>query len=145
MRLREMLSSECSMLIAEQRVARLGCCRDNQPYVVPIYYVRAEGQIFGFSMPGRKIEFMRSNPLVCVEIEHSTDQHRWKCVVIEGRYHEFHKETEKKHAWNILKVYNDWWDPGALNWGSDAKPPGYLPVFFAISMDNVTGREAILS
>lgn len=67
MRLREMLSSECSMLIAEQRVARLGCCRDNQPYVVPIYYVRAEGQIFGFSMPGRKIEFMRSIPLISTD------------------------------------------------------------------------------
>lgn len=37
MRLREILPSECSILISEQRVARLGRCPDNQPYVVPIY------------------------------------------------------------------------------------------------------------
>ncbi|MFA1627647.1 pyridoxamine 5'-phosphate oxidase family protein [Rhizobium mongolense] len=138
-----MPSSECSMLISEHRVARLGCCRDNQPYVVPIYYVRAEDQIFSFSMPGRKIEFMRSNPFVCIEIEHFADQHRWRCVVIEGRYREFHEDAEKKHAWGILNVYNDWWEPGALNWGAEEKPSGYLPIFFAISMDKVTGREAL--
>ncbi|ULJ76475.1 pyridoxamine 5'-phosphate oxidase family protein [Rhizobium gallicum] len=131
------------MLISEHRVARLGCCRDNQPYVVPIYYVRAEDQIFSFSMPGRKIEFMRSNPFVCIEIEHFADQHRWRCVVIEGRYREFHEDAEKKHAWGILNVYNDWWEPGALNWGAEEKPSGYLPIFFAISMDKVTGREAL--
>lgn len=52
--------------------------------------------------PGSKIEFMRSNPLVCVEIEHFIEWHRWRCLVIEGRYREFHEHAAKKHAWGIL-------------------------------------------
>jgi len=34
----EMTEAECLDALAGGRIARLGCARDGQPYVVPVYY-----------------------------------------------------------------------------------------------------------
>ena len=40
------------------------------PYVVPVHFVHAEGRIYIHSArKGRKIEMLKSNPRVCVEID----------------------------------------------------------------------------
>ena len=52
---------ECTKLLAANRVGRLACAKDGQPYVVP--NAHAGKHLYAFSMPGKKIEWMRANPL----------------------------------------------------------------------------------
>ena len=47
---------ECTKLLAANRLARLACARNGQPYVVPIYYAYADTHLYAFSMPGKKID-----------------------------------------------------------------------------------------
>lgn len=91
--IREMSKDECLRVLAGSRLARLACARGNQPYVVPVYlaYHEASGCLYGFTTPGQKIEWMRANPLVCVEVDEVETPERWVSVIAEGRYEELPK------------------------------------------------------
>ena len=42
--------------------------RNNEPYVVPMYFAYETDYLCGLSTFGRKIEWMRANPKVCVKV-----------------------------------------------------------------------------
>ena len=67
--IQEMTRDDCLNALARARLGRLACTHENQPYVVPIYFVYEEPYLYGFTTPGLKVEWMRSNPLVCVELD----------------------------------------------------------------------------
>jgi len=85
-----MSQQECLQVLARARLARLACARENQPYVVPVYlaYHEASGCLYGFTTPGQKVEWMRANPLVCVEVDEITDYDQWASVIVMGKYEE---------------------------------------------------------
>jgi nitroimidazol reductase NimA-like FMN-containing flavoprotein (pyridoxamine 5'-phosphate oxidase superfamily) len=60
-------------LLAMALTGRLGMCKDNQPYAVPVCFLYHDGRIFFHSARhGRKMDFMRANPTVCFQVdEHS--------------------------------------------------------------------------
>jgi nitroimidazol reductase NimA-like FMN-containing flavoprotein (pyridoxamine 5'-phosphate oxidase superfamily) len=89
----EMTRDECLTVIAGGRLARLACARDNQPYVVPIYYAYdrspdGEPWLYAFTTAGQKVEWMRANPRVCVEWDEVARYDQWASVVAFGRYEE---------------------------------------------------------
>ena len=91
--IREMSREECLQVLEVDRLARLACASNNQPYVVPVYlaYHRepdGESCLYGFTTEGQKTEWMRANPLVCVEVDEVTNPDQWVSVVVFGRYEE---------------------------------------------------------
>ena len=88
--IREMSRKECLRELAGARLARLACARENQPYVVPVClaYDEASGSLYGFTTPGQKVEWMRANPQVCVEVDEIAADDRWVSVIAFGRYEE---------------------------------------------------------
>jgi uncharacterized protein len=88
--IREMSREECLRVLAGARLARLACAHENQPYVVPVYlaYQEASGCLYGFTTPGQKVEWMRANPLVCVEVDEVAAFDQWISVIAIGRYEE---------------------------------------------------------
>ena len=88
--IREMSREECLRVLAGARLARLACAHENQPYVVPVYlaYHEASGCLYGFTTPGQKVEWMRANPLVCVEVDEIAAYDQWVSVIAIGRYEE---------------------------------------------------------
>ncbi|TJV99105.1 MAG: pyridoxamine 5'-phosphate oxidase family protein, partial [Mesorhizobium sp.] len=100
------------------RVGHLACARDGQPYIVPFYYAYADNRLYAFSMMGKKIDWMRINPLVSVQVDEHSTTRGWKSVVVDGRYEELSDRTghqvQLDHAWSLLSKHADWWEPGAL-------------------------------
>src|SRR5450631_505096 len=88
--IREMCREECLRVLAGARLARLGFAREHQPYVVPVYlaYHEASACLYGFTTPGQKGEWMRANPLVCVEVDESAAYDQWVSLIAFGRYEE---------------------------------------------------------
>ena len=99
--IQEMSWEECLKFLAGTRLARLGCAHKNQPYVVPVKlaYDEASGYLYGFTTPGQKIEWMRANSLVCVEVEEVAAYNHWVSVIAFGRYEELpeHKGSDDAH------------------------------------------------
>ena len=146
MLIREMTRQECLDLVAENHIARLGCARDGQPYVVPIQYALAANRLYSFSMSGQKIDWMRANPRVCVQIDTATDRQNWRSVVIHGRYQELPDtkqwHRERMNAWSLLEQRVNWWEPGGLKLGKQPVAGTSPHLFFQIEIDDVSGRAA---
>lgn len=57
-------------IIEKATVCRLGLCRDNIPYVVPLNYGYRDGCLYlHCAKEGRKMDMIRANPHVCFEID----------------------------------------------------------------------------
>ncbi|MGE5111625.1 MAG: pyridoxamine 5'-phosphate oxidase family protein, partial [Acidobacteriaceae bacterium] len=61
-----MTEKECEALVTRSSLARLACSLDNQPYIIQIQFAYESGYIYPLATFGRKIEWMRENPRVCI-------------------------------------------------------------------------------
>jgi nitroimidazol reductase NimA-like FMN-containing flavoprotein (pyridoxamine 5'-phosphate oxidase superfamily) len=84
----DLTPAQCEELLAKNHYAHLGCIDDGKPYVVPITYVYKSGYIYGFSLEGHKIDVMRKNPEICVQVEHVDAADSWKSVMCWGKFEE---------------------------------------------------------
>jgi uncharacterized protein len=140
----EMTKTECSEVLQHASLVRLACVHDNQPYIVPMYVAFYERYIYGFTTLGQKLEWMRSNPLVCIEADEITSSDEWRSVVVLGRYEELPNkpefETEQQFAFDLLRQrHSNWWKPGLVSIGP-RDPTG--PLYYRIRIEHVTGRCA---
>nr|WP_274630517.1 pyridoxamine 5'-phosphate oxidase family protein [Mesorhizobium shangrilense] len=146
MHIRSLSTHECTRVLSANRLARLACCLDDRPYVIPIFYAYAENHLYAFSMPGKKIACMRANPHVALVIEEHARGREWKSVAVEGRYEELPdrigSKAERDRAWSLLSRHCDWWEPGALKPDTPALSGHSDHVFYRITVDQLSGREA---
>jgi nitroimidazol reductase NimA-like FMN-containing flavoprotein (pyridoxamine 5'-phosphate oxidase superfamily) len=101
--------------------------------------------IYCFTTSGRKVEWMRDNPAVCVEIDDIVHNRQWETVIAFGQYEEIHespgRETAVEHAWSLLQGRPNWWEPGYVRTvvGSSERP--LEPIFFRITLGEMTGHR----
>ena len=146
MRITEMNGLECRELLARQAMGRLACARENQPYIVPIYFAAEADCLYGFATFGQKIEWMRSNPLVCVQADEIRGPSEWKSVVVLGRYEELSDEAShqqaRKRAIGLLARRDAWWQ-GAYAADQLRKNTGDpFPVVFCVHVTDITGHRS---
>lgn len=144
MLIHEMKIQECRDALAQASLARLACEMDGQPYAVPVYLVYDGNYLFGFSTLGFKIDCMRANPLVCVEIDDVKSQDEWMCVLVFGSYEELPDTPENKaaraQAYELLKKRAMWWEPACVVHRD--YPRSLAPIFYRIHIDRMTGHRA---
>ncbi|HLN27406.1 MAG TPA: pyridoxamine 5'-phosphate oxidase family protein [Gemmataceae bacterium] len=166
--IQEMTNSECLSALAGARLGRLACTHENQPYVVPIYFVYEDPYLYGFTTPGLKVEWMRANPLVCVELDAVEDTEQWTSIIIFGKYEELagnpggdqaqlharepsrrtsrrswtnFLEQERLHAHELLQRHAGWWEPGCASCAQRNPREPMTAVFYRIRIDRITGRR----
>lgn len=144
----EMTVSECREALERTQVGRLACARDNQPYIVPMNFA-SDGDylyLYGFTTLGQKIEWMRSNPLVCFEIDNVVNHNHWMSVIAFGRYEELPDTQEfemaRKHAYSHLQKRVMWWEPAYISQEHRDQPHSLTPIFFRIKIERMTGHRA---
>lgn len=89
-------------VLQSQYVGRIGCCVDNQPFVVPVTFVYDGTCIYASSKEGMKVDMMRKNPRVCLEVDVIENMANWRSVVVTGRYQELIEEKEREKAIAML-------------------------------------------
>lgn len=102
----EMTKADCLSTLAQSRFGRLACSYENQPYIVPIYFAYENSYLYGFTTPGQKVEWMRSNPLVCVELDDVVNETEWMSIIIFGSYEELPETQEEKGYTDVLRPTN---------------------------------------
>ncbi len=87
MSLKEMTRQEIEQFLTCARVGRLGLSLEKGPYIVPLGYAYADGEIFFHTCnKGLKVQAMRKNPEVCFEIDETlSDASMYKSVVVFGK------------------------------------------------------------
>jgi nitroimidazol reductase NimA-like FMN-containing flavoprotein (pyridoxamine 5'-phosphate oxidase superfamily) len=133
-------------VLARTDFGRLACAQGIQPYIVPFHFAYQNYCLYSFSMPGQKIDWMRANPLVCVEADHMVSSEQWTSVVVFGRYEELPDTTETQGeralAFKLLQRRAFWWEPGSIKIMHDGTPPALVPIFYRINVVQITGRRA---
>ena len=146
MHIRTLSGLECTKVLDSNRLAHLSCSKDGRPYGISIYYAHSGNALYAFSMPGKKIDWMRANPLVSVLVEERERGREWKSVIVDGRYEELPDRGEYKRqrdrAWSLLSKHFDWWEPGALRLVAPPISNHSTHLFFRILIEQVSGREA---
>ena len=145
MQIQELTKKECLEALTRLKFGRLGCSRDNQPYIVPVYFAYHERHLYSVAQLGRKIEWMRANPLVSVEADEIIDHYHWTSVIIQGRYEELLDTPgrgERKLAHALLQERPQWWQPALVTSAPVVAPKESTPVYYRIHIDQVSGRRA---
>ncbi len=143
MQIRELSADECVSMLKGTNLGRLACVRQNRPYIVPVYYDYYEDALYSFATLGKKIQWMRTNPLVCVEVDDIVDRFNWTTVVVKGKDEELTKapahEAARKRAYLLFENRPDWWYPAA---GKTRSSEIRTPVIYRILIEEVSGRRA---
>ncbi len=146
MLIHDISAGECEALLARARVGRLACTRARQPYIVPVNLAYANGHLYGFSAPGLKIDWMRANPRVCVQIDEVAGPSAWSSVVLLGRYRELPDtpkwKSERLLAWTLAQRIPNWWQPPSLRLRGGNTVETAKQVWFRIEPSKITGRQA---
>jgi len=141
-----MTSQENLDLLARARLGRLACSHGSQPYVVPFYFAYQDYYLYSFTTVGQKIEWMRANPLVCVEADEVVSSQQWLSVIVFGRYEELpdtpEYQSERKVAYNLLQKKAGWWEPGYVKTILHGAQRSLTPVFYRIHVGQITGHRA---
>ncbi len=146
MLIQDLSKQDCFSLLSRVGFGKLACAQDAQPYIVPIYFTVEGHKIYAFSTMGQKIEWMRTNPLVCLEADEIVTAQKWQSVIVLGRYHEVPNtvagESERKMIHQLLARKANWWEPGYARTALRAHNRPLELVYFRISVESITGRTA---
>lgn len=95
----KMAREEYDSLIEKNYISRIAFLGPKYPYIAPFLYVFNENNIYFLSTKyGRKIDLLKNNPYVSVEIEKfSEDMSCYKFITLQGKIvPEYHLEKRKK-------------------------------------------------
>jgi uncharacterized protein len=87
-------------VLISQHMGRLACTDGNKPYIVPVTYAFNGKEIYAQTNEGKKLNIMRKNPHVCMQVDSIFNMANWQSVVITGTFHELKgKEMTKARSY----------------------------------------------
>ena len=106
--IRHLPPAEIEALLRRAIIFRIACCDhghaggDGRPYVVPIAGGYDGVALYAHTGPGRKLDFMRANPLVTVECDEGQAPDHWQSVIAEGQFEELKDEPARSQALRLI-------------------------------------------
>lgn len=143
----ELNKEQIETLLNTETIARVGCYADGKIYVVPVSYAYNDGYLYAHSKDGLKVQMMRKNPEVCIEIDTMQNMANWQSVIAWG---EFEELKDKESQMKSMKLLMDRLKP--LMASETAQPShglisphqhdvkGFKAVAFRIKLGEKTGR-----
>jgi len=137
---------EVESMLHNQMIGRIGCSHEGNVFVVPITYAYDGTFIYCHSKVGLKIEMMRNNPSVCIEVDQVINMTDWKSVIVWGTYEELKDDEARKVG---IQIFSERMKPfvasetlGPMMRQPEPHPPdiGPKPVFFRIKVTKKTSR-----
>jgi nitroimidazol reductase NimA-like FMN-containing flavoprotein (pyridoxamine 5'-phosphate oxidase superfamily) len=96
MKIGNLSDTDSQAVLRERTFGRLGCIADGGPYVVPVNYIFDGNDIYIHSLPGKKINALRANPRVCLQVDQIIDSYHWRSVIAYGNYEEIFDEKARE-------------------------------------------------
>jgi uncharacterized protein len=146
MQIDDMTREASQEFLVSHRFGRLACVKDLQPYITPFSYRHHGGHLYSFGTVGQKVDWLRANPLACVEVDHVTSAQEWTSVIALARYEELTDTNEgaaaRDFAHGLLADDPFWWEPGYAKTVIAGAARPMEPVYFRLAIGEITGRRA---
>lgn len=138
---RDMSHEECVALLTRQRVGRLAYSFRDRVDVEPIAYVWDVDTLFLRTGPGVKLDTLKKNPWVALEVDDVRGLFDWESAVVKGTVYflraagsEFDQATYQRGLRALRRI-----EP---RFGTAEDPMGERTMLFRIHVDTITGRRA---
>jgi hypothetical protein len=145
----KIVKAEYLKILNNNYIARLAYIANSTPYVVPItyYFNEKENIIISYSNEGHKINAMRLNPSVSIEIDEIESLDQWKTLLLIGEFEELNGSEAKMYlhsfAKNVKKILTEKEakNPEVINSFSSKLSSGTIPIIYRIKIQEVFGRK----
>lgn len=142
MEIHDLNRTECWDFLGGRRLGRLGCAKDNVPYVMPISFSTQRPSLFAFTTVGKKIEYLRTNPRVCVQFDDIASPQEWTSVIVDGQFEELVSVAEQEQAHQILESAA-WWEPGYVRTTIHGQLRPAQGLYFRVLVEEISGRRGV--
>lgn len=132
--------SESWAVIKAGRIGRLGCIDHEQPYVVPINYLVADGRIYSHSRPGRKIDALRRHGRACLQVDQIQNDFHWQSAIAFGTYEEVDDDLKRTEVLRQLVDRFPKLTPVESDLAQECK---WEVIVFCLRVDQVTGMAEV--
>lgn len=124
-------------MLISGRLGRLGCVDNGEPYIVPVNYLFEEGSIYSHSLPGRKLDALRTHPRACLQVDDIRDDLNWTSVIAYGNFEEVRLPGDRRSVLTKLLERFPLLTPVESVMAEDAAAPD--SIVFRIRVDRITG------
>lgn len=139
----EITTEEALEFLDSSLVAHLGVIVDGAPYVTPMSYVVDDGRIRFRTIQGKKLEGIRSNPKVCIEVSRlDSDTGDWVSVIVRGTASEVIDEGAQAETISLLfRKYGEILG-SPLGHGPGMRPLPDAPHVIEVTIEEMTGMSS---
>ena len=133
---KSLTEGEAWSVIKAGRMGHLGCIDQDEPYVVPINYLVADGRIYSHSLPGRKIRALRNHARACLQVDQIRNDFHWQSAIAFGNFEEVNDDLERTA---ILRQLLDRFPELTPVESHLAREGKWEVIVFCLRVDRVTG------
>lgn len=150
--IKDLNSKDCIALLKKHYVGRLAYLVGKTPFVAPITYFYFEedkkGSIISYSLEGHKMEAMRKNNYVSVQVDEIESINQWKSVLAHGEFEELHQIDAKRllheFASGVKNLINQDTDKNVQfihEFSSKLQAQADPPIVYRINLHEITGKQ----
>ena len=141
--------SEIITLLKDNYIGHLSYIAQGRPFTIPItyFYDLGSNAIISYSAEGHKMEAMRKNGAVSLEVEEIVSNSNWQSVLAHGTFDELHGSDAKYYLHqftegvkNIIKQKEQIL-PEFISEFSSKSSSKKIPVEYRIKILEITGRR----
>ncbi|MBU3713805.1 MAG: pyridoxamine 5'-phosphate oxidase family protein [Ferruginibacter sp.] len=142
----ELTKQEIDNVLMSQSLCRIACSDDKKPYLVPVTFAYNGTYLYGQSMNGTKLNILRKNPNVCVQVDIINSMTNWKSVIVTGQFEELkdkEAETAREHLYS--KIFSLMTGSSVHSFGHELESAidennRIKSVMYRIKIEKITGR-----
>jgi nitroimidazol reductase NimA-like FMN-containing flavoprotein (pyridoxamine 5'-phosphate oxidase superfamily) len=138
---------EMEEVLLDNVLGHIGFNDGSNTFVYPTNYVYDGNFIICHSQAGHKIQVMRKNKRVCLQVDEINKDINWRSVMVLGDYQELVEERDRHNAMKLfvdrflpLKIKDPSTTSGIKGLGNIEQNENTRPVFYRILIDEKSGR-----
>lgn len=93
---------EMEDILHAHHVGHLACIANDLPYLVPITYVYDGGLVYAHTVPGTKVDALRTRPVASFCVVEHREPNVWRSVILECSYEELDASPARDRALDLL-------------------------------------------
>ena len=146
--IKDLNTKEILRLLEDNYIGRLAFVLGESPFIIPItyYHDADENCIISYSAVGHKIEAMRKNNAVCLQVDQIVSIINWKSIVVHGNYEELKGSTAKKYLHRFAEgvkrtfIRKEGAEPKFIGDFSSRLDERGMPVVYRINITEIGGK-----
>ncbi|WP_452221419.1 pyridoxamine 5'-phosphate oxidase family protein [Lacinutrix salivirga] len=140
---------EKTHILETNYIGHLGYIFEGKPYVVPItyFYDKQNNSIICYSGDGHKMNAMRQNNAVSLQVADINSVNDWRSVLVHGTFKQYFASEAKAylHQFSLgvkdIITNREQYKPDFISEFSSSIYKENIPIVFIINIENITGKK----